>query len=70
MSHTAARHLGDEGGVASADVVYLDEIVGDEARDGAFAEQGADEHVQFDVLAQQVLVAHPARVDHPHAQIV
>src|SRR4051812_25986044 len=67
MPEAAALHLDHQLCVTRTDTVQLDQPAFEESSESFFATQRAHEHVQFDVLTQQVLIAHLARIHHPHA---
>jgi hypothetical protein len=66
MIHSATHHLSYQFGVALADAMHFDQLVFDESSNGFFADQSPHQHMDFDMLSQQVLAAHLARIDHPH----
>lgn len=62
-------HLFDEGFVAFVELGWIDQAIGDVATQGFAPPDAAREHVDFLVLAEQVIAAQEGRIDEPHPHV-
>jgi hypothetical protein len=67
VAHTAPLHLPYQLLVSHRHVVNLNKAAVEKSGDRLSPAQRPSQHMQLNVLAQQVLVAHQARIHHPHA---
>jgi hypothetical protein len=67
MAATAPFQFARQFVMPAPDVVRFQQLFIEISLQVQAAPDSGDEHVQLDMLPKQVLAAHQARVDHPHA---
>ena len=67
MLHATAQHLSRQDIVPQLVGQRLHGVTGDTTSDGVLLGPVVQELVQLAVLAQEMLLAHPSGINHPHA---